>query len=106
MLNDIGYIVQKRTYMRTPITAEVLLMNHNGPPIKARAVNVSMSGIGVTDLSHPLELTEYDIELIPSEGESVVWLNAKLVYQDDGNAGFNRNIAQNIHLGQLVQAHT
>jgi hypothetical protein len=106
MENSNGHIVQKRTNMRTPITADVLLMNQNSPPIKARAVNVSMSGIGVTDLSHPLELSEYDIELIPSEGESVIWLNAKLVYQDAGNAGFNRNIAENIHLGQLVQAQS
>ena len=106
MLDDNGFIVQKRTYTRTPVTAEVLLINHNGPPIKARAVNVSMSGIGVTDLAHPLERPEYDIELIPSQGESVVWLNAKLVYQADASAGFNRNVAENLHLGQLLQAHS
>ena len=97
---------QKRTHIRIPITAEVMLIYLNDPPVKARAVNVSMSGIGLTDLSHPLERSEYDIELIPSQGESVVWLNAKLVYQDDANAGFNRNIAENIHLGQLLQAHS
>ncbi len=97
-------MTQKRTYTRIPVSAEVMLINHNCLPVKARAINISMSGIGVTDLSRPLEQSEYDIKLISCLGDPVVWLKAKLVYQDDLNAGFNRNIAERIQLAPLVQA--
>ncbi len=98
--------MKKRTHTRIPVSVEVMLINHNEPPIKARAINISMGGIGVTDLSRPLERAEYDIQLMPSLGYPVVWLNAKLVYQEDSNAGFNRNIAEKINLGHLVQAYS
>ena len=80
-------MAHKRLYVRVPITGEAILSNKQGVRIKARAKDISQGGMGVTDLSSPLDPAEYQVEIITVEGERINF-TATLVHKSTNQTGF------------------
>jgi HKD family nuclease len=82
-----GGMLHKRINIRVPFTGEAKLFSKSGAVIQARAVDISIGGIRITNHSIPLENTEYTIK-ISTAGRGIVKFRATLAHENEEAAGF------------------
>jgi hypothetical protein len=77
----------KRIFVRVPLTAEATLSGETKKTINARTVDISQGGFCITEPSEALSESEYQIEIVTRDGQTVRMF-AKLVHQNKDRAGF------------------
>lgn len=78
-----GVMGYKRAHIRIPLQASATLSCRQSRRVKAKTVNISAGGIGLSDDAPPLKNTEYHVQIETNSGEcfsllaSVVYKNTK-----------------------------
>ena len=80
---------QQHRYFRAELDGPVLLRASSGSEVKAHGINVSITGIGVSDVAEPLRFTGIiDIVFTLEDGQPAIEAKAKMSWADaQGHAG-------------------
>lgn len=76
----------KRAHIRIPLQAHATLSCRQSRRVKAKAVNISAGGIGLSDDAPSLKNTEYHVQVKTNFGECINLL-ASVVYKKDKQSG-------------------
>lgn len=76
----------KRAHIRIPLQGYATLFCRQSRRVKAKAVNISAGGIGLSNDQPPLDNTEYYVQVITTNGECFSLL-ASVVYKKKEIAG-------------------
>ncbi len=80
-------IVQKRIYIRVPITGDAVVCDESGVQIKTNTIDISPGGVGLVAPSTTLGPAQYQIEVTTAEGEKIEFA-ATLIREDETSVGF------------------
>jgi hypothetical protein len=81
-----GIMGYKRAHIRIPLQAHATLSCRQSRRVKAKAVNISIGGIGLVDDMPPLKDTEYHVQVQTNTGECINLL-ASVVYKKEKLSG-------------------
>ena len=79
--------LNKRKYVRVPLSGEAILSNSSNSTIKASIIDISQGGLALGSFSDEIPNAEYQIAILTEAGERIE-LSAQLVRVGDSMAGF------------------
>jgi len=92
----------QRLHIRVPASGDAILMEKGEVKVKARIINVSVGGMGITSPSQLIHKHEYQIQVVtPSHGE--ILFSGVAVYQTKKSIGIKITSIEKDHLKTIYQ---